>query len=311
MVGTRPIELPSRRAGRERLAQLGLRARDPHRRLSLRGRREGPRALGERLVEGESSGARRRSASRWRSTVASSPRAIGPVSASAPRSAQFAAVRRTSGAEQLAGVLDAGPRQQLRRGLLERDQEVGGDRGGRVVGGPAPRPPRRAACRAGPQGHPVRGPGPGHLRTFANEDVLARPSMLLDQRVSGGWPGPGPIERDEPCRDRRGKHGASPTTRPPRSPPTSSSPSRSRPPSCSRRPAPRTPASCSARSSRTAANWSERGADALTGPIARGDEATVERHRARSREPAPELLDSTRRWPPAPTPPLGRGGKRR
>ena len=31
---------------------------------------------------------------------------------------------------------------------------------------------------------------------------------------------------------------------------------------------------------RTAANWSERGAAALTGPIARGDRETVERHRA-------------------------------
>jgi predicted short-subunit dehydrogenase-like oxidoreductase (DUF2520 family) len=42
---------------------------------------------------------------------------------------------------------------------------------------------------------------------------------------------------------------------------------------------------------RTAANWSERGADALTGPIARGDEATVERHREALRRTAPELLE--------------------
>jgi predicted short-subunit dehydrogenase-like oxidoreductase (DUF2520 family) len=41
---------------------------------------------------------------------------------------------------------------------------------------------------------------------------------------------------------------------------------------------------------RTAANWSERGPDALTGPIARGDAATVERHRAALAEAAPELL---------------------
>jgi predicted short-subunit dehydrogenase-like oxidoreductase (DUF2520 family) len=40
---------------------------------------------------------------------------------------------------------------------------------------------------------------------------------------------------------------------------------------------------------RTAANWSEHGADALTGPIARGDEATVDRHRAAIAELAPEL----------------------
>lgn len=40
---------------------------------------------------------------------------------------------------------------------------------------------------------------------------------------------------------------------------------------------------------RTAANWSEHGAEALTGPIARGDEATVDRHRAAIAELAPEL----------------------
>jgi predicted short-subunit dehydrogenase-like oxidoreductase (DUF2520 family) len=41
---------------------------------------------------------------------------------------------------------------------------------------------------------------------------------------------------------------------------------------------------------RTAANWAERGPAALTGPIARGDHATVERHRAALGETAPELL---------------------
>jgi predicted short-subunit dehydrogenase-like oxidoreductase (DUF2520 family) len=41
---------------------------------------------------------------------------------------------------------------------------------------------------------------------------------------------------------------------------------------------------------RTAANWVERGAEALTGPVARGDEATVERHLEALRETAPELL---------------------
>ena len=40
---------------------------------------------------------------------------------------------------------------------------------------------------------------------------------------------------------------------------------------------------------RTAANWAERGSDALTGPIARGDEATVQAHLAALREHAPEL----------------------
>jgi len=41
---------------------------------------------------------------------------------------------------------------------------------------------------------------------------------------------------------------------------------------------------------RTAANWAERGPDALTGPIARGDAGTVERHVDALRSLAPELL---------------------
>ena len=41
---------------------------------------------------------------------------------------------------------------------------------------------------------------------------------------------------------------------------------------------------------RTAANWSDRGRAALTGPIARGDEATVARHLEALRERAPELV---------------------
>jgi predicted short-subunit dehydrogenase-like oxidoreductase (DUF2520 family) len=40
----------------------------------------------------------------------------------------------------------------------------------------------------------------------------------------------------------------------------------------------------------TAANWAELGSEALTGPIARGDAATVERHREALAELAPELL---------------------
>lgn len=42
---------------------------------------------------------------------------------------------------------------------------------------------------------------------------------------------------------------------------------------------------------RTAANWAERGGAALTGPIARGDEATVARHREGISELAPELIE--------------------
>jgi predicted short-subunit dehydrogenase-like oxidoreductase (DUF2520 family) len=41
---------------------------------------------------------------------------------------------------------------------------------------------------------------------------------------------------------------------------------------------------------RSAANWAERGPDALTGPIARGDTATVERHLDALRAAAPELV---------------------
>jgi predicted short-subunit dehydrogenase-like oxidoreductase (DUF2520 family) len=41
---------------------------------------------------------------------------------------------------------------------------------------------------------------------------------------------------------------------------------------------------------RTAANWSERGGEALTGPIARGDAETVERHLEALRDRAPELV---------------------
>lgn len=41
---------------------------------------------------------------------------------------------------------------------------------------------------------------------------------------------------------------------------------------------------------RTAANWAERGPEALTGPVARGDLATVERHLEALRTVAPELV---------------------
>jgi predicted short-subunit dehydrogenase-like oxidoreductase (DUF2520 family) len=44
----------------------------------------------------------------------------------------------------------------------------------------------------------------------------------------------------------------------------------------------------------SAANWCERGAEALTGPIARGDEQTIARHVEALAELAPELLDSYR-----------------
>jgi predicted short-subunit dehydrogenase-like oxidoreductase (DUF2520 family) len=42
---------------------------------------------------------------------------------------------------------------------------------------------------------------------------------------------------------------------------------------------------------RTAANWAERGGDALTGPIARGDDETVSRHLEAIAETQPELAE--------------------
>jgi predicted short-subunit dehydrogenase-like oxidoreductase (DUF2520 family) len=41
----------------------------------------------------------------------------------------------------------------------------------------------------------------------------------------------------------------------------------------------------------TVENWAKAGPAALTGPIARGDHATVRRHRAALAERAPELVD--------------------
>ena len=110
--------------GRPSCSRLACRARQRARRA----RRAPRRAAAARARS-------RASASRWRSTVASSPRAIGPVSASAPRSAQFAAVRRTSGASSSRASSIPIRVEQLGGRLLERDEEVGGDRGGGVVGG--------------------------------------------------------------------------------------------------------------------------------------------------------------------------------
>ena len=83
---------------------------------------------------------------------------------------------------------------------------------------------------------------------------------------------------------------APPTTRPPRSPPTSSS--RSRAPPSGWRPRPASTAALLAPLVRAAVeNWAARGAeDALTGPIARGDEETVARQRAAVAERTPDLL---------------------
>ena len=90
-------------------------------------------------------------AARWRATVSSSPRAIGPVSASAPSSRPLA-----RGGEhdrrQLRARDARGRRQPLGR-RLQRDEVVRGHRGGRVVGDAVLRrdvrgAPCRAPCRA-------------------------------------------------------------------------------------------------------------------------------------------------------------------
>ena len=113
----------------QRGAQLGDGADGPHAALPSGQRRAWRRPARRR--GSSSSGARSATAARWRSTVASSPRAIGPVSAAwAPSAAQFSTVARTSGTSaarsQAADALG---------GRLERDEEVRGDRRGGVVGG--------------------------------------------------------------------------------------------------------------------------------------------------------------------------------
>ena len=85
---------------------------------------------------------------------------------------------------------------------------------------------------------------------------------------------------------------APPTTPPPRSPPTSSSRSRARPSGSPPPPASR--ASCSSRSPapRSTTGPPTAPSSALTGPVARGDEATIARQRAAIEERAPDLLDA-------------------
>ena len=87
-----------------------------------------------------SSGAASATARRCAVTVASSPRAIGPVSAcSGPCAATFSTVCAHERQQQppRLGGLEPRPGGDPLGGRLEGDQEVGGDRGGRVVGGAA------------------------------------------------------------------------------------------------------------------------------------------------------------------------------
>ena len=96
-----------------------------------------------------SSGARSASASRWRATVASSPRAIGPVRARCGAGGGPVLDGRANERHQRL-TRDAGAGGDALGGVLERDEEVRGDRGrgsGRRHG------PRRRARRPACRGH--------------------------------------------------------------------------------------------------------------------------------------------------------------
>ena len=82
--------------------------------------------------DGSTSGAAAVSAARWAATVPASPRATGPVSAASPRRRAPSSAAPSSGAEHRAGVLDAGPAQQVGRAGDEGRQVVGAVREGGV-----------------------------------------------------------------------------------------------------------------------------------------------------------------------------------
>ena len=159
------------------------------------------------------------------------------------------------------------------------------------------RPPRRAAGAATFSLHPLQ-TVPDGATDFDRRAVRDR---RLRRRGARPRARARRAPRDAAVRGRRGAT-APPTTPPPRSPRTSSSRSRSRPPSCSSAAGVEDARELLAPLVlRTAANWSERGAGALTGPIARGDEATVERHLealARARPRAARPLRGARRAHP-------------
>ena len=129
---------PARRVGRERRAQLGDRADGPHapHRSRARGCARPARRTGRAAP-----GARSATAWRWRATVASSPRATGPVSAAlgAERGPVVDACARTSGTSSSRASPGSRPAPAAIRSAAacERDEEVGGHRRGGVVGGAA------------------------------------------------------------------------------------------------------------------------------------------------------------------------------
>ena len=137
MVGTRPMLRPARRSGAS-----ASRSSATVRTVLMRPRRRPAPACGatSSSKRSSSSGATSATARRWAATVASSPRATGPVSArSGPSSARLSTRAAQQRHEQPPGLV----RLQARAGgdplgrRLERDQEVGGHRRGGVVGGAA------------------------------------------------------------------------------------------------------------------------------------------------------------------------------
>ena len=211
--GHQPDRAPLAACRRQRGAQVGDRADGDHAGYLRPGQLA--RRLDERVEQaGRSSGRRSATASRWRATVASSPRATGPVSArSGPRAAQFSTVARTSGTSTLA-VRPGGGGEALGR-RLERDEEVRGDRGGGVVGGAvlggdarpgAARAPRRArapwrarAACSRPRRHPRRA-NRAPSRVTVISGCSEKPSC--SPRTSSAS-GAGAVADERPGRDRR------------------------------------------------------------------------------------------------------------
>ena len=131
------------------------RARGPRRSCAGSSSRRSARAPAwrrrARRTAASRSGVRSATAARWRATVASSPRAIGPGERVARRrAAPSSRPRRGRAARAARGRRPAVRGEPLRR-ALERDEEVRRDRGGRVVGGAVlVGDRRRAHARAAP-----------------------------------------------------------------------------------------------------------------------------------------------------------------
>ena len=142
--------------GRERLAQLGDGADGLMRALACCAPRARACARRARRRGRAARAPPRPRPARWRVTVASSPRAIGPVSAALGPVRRDVLDRLPHERQQQPprlGGLEPGAGGDPLGGRLEGDQEVGGDRGGRVVGGAAlvvdlERPSCRARARA-------------------------------------------------------------------------------------------------------------------------------------------------------------------